>query len=272
MAEIKAFKALRFNEEKAGDIKKLVCPPYDIISEKKRLAYLRENDHNVIRLELPREGENHYEAAKQVLVQWLDEGILKRDDKPSLYIYEEEFTAYGQTYKVRGFVCLVKISPFEEGVVLPHEFTLSKAKADRFELMKSTYCNFSQIYSLYVDDKNTADKINRIARRKPEIEFADDEGIIQRLWTVSDEETIKSITDDFTDRKLFIADGHHRYETALNFRNYLREKGEAVEGDDCDYVMMMLVDMQNPGLVVFPTHRIVRDVENFDSQDRKSVV
>ena len=130
MAEIKAFKALRFNEEKAGDIKKLVCPPYDIISEKKRLAYLRENDHNVIRLELPREGENHYEAAKQVLVQWLDEGILKRDDKPSLYIYEEEFTAYGQTYKVRGFVCLVKISPFEEGVVLPHEFTLSKAKAD----------------------------------------------------------------------------------------------------------------------------------------------
>ena len=265
MAVVKPFRALRFNTEKAGDIKTLVCPPYDIISEEQRLGYIERNPNNVIRLELPK-GEKPYEQAAELLEKWESEGILALEDKPAIYIYEEEFTAYGQTKKVRGIICRVHLEEFEKGIVLPHEFTLSKAKQDRFNLMSTTNCNFSQIYSLYMDDeKNTAGKISDLASAKPEIEFDDGAGVIHRLWTITDPETLAALCADFNDRKLYIADGHHRYETALNYRNHLLEQGKAVAGDGNHYVMMMLVDMQNDGLVVFPTHRMVRDLESFDA-------
>ena len=267
MAQIKAFNGLKFNTNNAGDIKELVCPPYDIISEQQRAEYLKRNPYNVIRLELPKEGNDPYVKAGEILKQWQKNKILQCDEKPALYIYEEEFIAYGKTYKVKGFICLVKITPFEEGVVLPHEFTLSKAKTDRFNLMKATFCNFSQIYSLYMDNGNTRSKIDKLSKSTPEIEFKDDDNIIHRMWTVTDQVQIQSICSDFADRKLYIADGHHRYETALNFRNYLREQGIATEGHPSDYVMMMLVDMEHPGLVVFPTHRIVRNLETFNSNE-----
>lgn len=266
MAEIRPFKGMRFNTQKAGAIEQLVCPPYDIISEQQRLDYIAQNENNMIRLELPREGEDVYEKAGELLADWQEREILKCDDKPSIYVYEEQFVANGKEYKVKGFICLVKISPFEEGVVLPHEFTLSKAKTDRFNLMKSTFCNFSQIYSLYMDDTNSRGKIDEMSAGKPDIEFVDGEGITQRMWIVDDEAKIDELCKDFADRKLFIADGHHRYETSLNFRNYLRENGIAQPGHPSDYVMMMLVDMEHPGLVVFPTHRIVRNFDRFDSK------
>lgn len=263
MAEIKAFRALRFTA-KAGEIAELACPPYDIISEEQRRAYLEKNEHNVIRLELPREGQDPYARAGEVLKQWQAEGIVAREDCDALYIYEEEFTARGKRSSIRGFVCRVKLEEFSKEVILPHEETLSKAKQDRFQLMDATMCNFSQIYSLYRDDAGTTrGRLEALSSGAPDIEFADGDGIIQRLWIIKDPEAIKAVCGDFTDRKLYIADGHHRYETALNFRNSLRERGLAKEGDACDYVMMMLVDMENPGLVVFPTHRLVRDLKSF---------
>ena len=147
MAEVKALRALRFTP-KAGEIAQLACPPYDIISEEERQEYLKTNPCNIIRLELPRDGENVYAAAAQLYTKWLEEGILAQDEQPGLYIYEEEFTALGATHKVKGLQCRVKLAEFSEGVVLPHEETLSKAKADRFELMKACGTNFSSIYSL----------------------------------------------------------------------------------------------------------------------------
>lgn len=264
MAEIKPFRALRFDTQAAGNIQQLTCPPYDIISEEQRNQYLKTNEHNVIRLELPR-GENPYEEAGSLLHQWEQQGVLKQDEQEGLYIYEEEFQAHGKTMRVKGIICRVKLEEFSKGVVLPHEETLSKAKADRFQLMKATFCNFSQIYSLYMDPQHkTPDKINRLSQGTPEVEMQDGDGEIHRLWIVTDPQEIQEICSDFAQRKLYIADGHHRYETALNFRDDCRKQRIAKEGDAVDYVMMMLVDMENSGLVVFPTHRLVRGLSSFD--------
>ncbi len=266
MATIRPMKALRYDCGKAGKIESLTCPPYDIISEEQRQAYLRANPNNVIRLELPK-GERPYEEAKETLESWKREGILKRDDKDSYYIYEEEFTVKGKTYRLKGFIGQVKLEEFSKGVVLPHEETLSKAKEDRFQLMKHTFCNFSQIYSLYMDEEHvTRPLIDRLSSGRPEVEMEDEAGIVHRLWVVSDPEAVQEISRQFESRKLYIADGHHRYETALNFRNWCREQGLAKEGDPVDYVMMMMVDIAHEGLVVFPTHRMIRNLENFNKE------
>ncbi len=264
MALVKGFRGIRFDTEKAGNIEELVCPPYDIISDEQRVEYIERNEYNIIRLELPK-GENPYQNAKSILDEWLEKGILKKEDKNAVYIYEEEFTAYDKKYKVKGCIVRVKIEEFEKGVILPHEFTLSKAKEDRLNLMKATNCNFSQIYALYSDEKRkTISKLDSLSERTPDIELTDGDGVIHRMWIVTDDAQVESICNDFADRKLYIADGHHRYETALNYRNYCRENGLAKEGDAVDYQMMMLVNMEHPGLVVFPTHRIVRDLKQFD--------
>ncbi len=262
MAEIRPFRALRFNTEKAGDIAELVCPPYDIISEEQRLAYLSKNPDNIIRLELPK-GDDPYNEAGKTLRTWLDEGILRQDDKEGVYIYEEEFTVNGLHTRFKGCIVRVKLEEFSKGIVLPHEETLSKAKEDRFNLMKATGCNFSQIYSLYNDPQHEiTKKLDELSADQPVNELTDGDGVTHRLWIVTDPEETSFISKAFADKKLYIADGHHRYETALNYRNYCRENGIAT-GEE-DYIMMMLVDMEHDGLVVLPTHRLVRDLKDFD--------
>lgn len=262
MAEIRPFRALRFNTEKAGDIAELVCPPYDIISEEQRLAYLSKNPDNIIRLELPK-GDDPYNEAGKTLRTWLDEGILRQDDKEGVYIYEEEFTVNGLHTRFKGCIVRVKLEEFSKGIVLPHEETLSKAKEDRFNLMKATGCNFSQIYSLYNDPQHEiTKKLDELSADQPVNELTDGDGVTHRLWIVTDPEETAFISKAFADKKLYIADGHHRYETALNYRNYCRENGIAT-GEE-DYIMMMLVDMEHDGLVVLPTHRLVRDLKDFD--------
>ncbi len=268
MAEIKPFRGMRYNTFLAGKIGELCCPPYDIISEEERLGYIAENEYNVIRLELPKEGEDVYKTAGEVLDMWRNTGVLVHEIKPAVYIYEEEFNAYNKRSSVKGIIVRVKVEEFSKGVILPHEFTLSKAKADRFNLMKATNCNFSQIYALYMDEEHTTLKtIDRLSDRKPDQKFTDSDHVTHKLWIITDEKVIEKLVNDFADRKLYIADGHHRYETALNYRNYCRENGISKEGDPQDYQMMYLVDMQHPGLVVFPTHRMVRDLESFDKDE-----
>lgn len=274
MATIKPFAALRFRTDKAGEIETLTCPPYDIISEEQRREYLRQNPNNIIRLELPR-GEDPYAEAGRLLSRWQEEGVLKQDETPALYIYEEEFTVRApnggeQRKKLRGLICRVQLEAFSKGVVLPHEETLSKAKADRFELMRATFCNFSQIYSLYMDEEGrTRRSVEALSAGAPAIEMTDGDGVTHRLWVVPDSPAVQEICAQFAERKLYIADGHHRYETALNFRDWCREQGLSSSAPACDSVMMMLVDMENEGLVVFPTHRLVRGLASFDPEKVK---
>lgn len=265
MAVIKPFRGMRFDTEKAGELKTLCCPPYDIISEEERKEFIKQNEYNVIRLELPKEGEDVYARAGEALDMWRAKGILIHEDKPAIYIYEMEFNAYNKRRSVKGMIARVKVEEFSKGVILPHEFTLSKAKTDRFNLMKATNCNFSQIYALYMDSEHTTLKtIDEQSDFDAQYEFTDDDNITHRLWVCTDEAVIAKLIKDFTDRKLYIADGHHRYETAVNYRNWCRENGISKEGDPQDYQMIYLVDMEHPGLIVFPTHRMVRDLESFD--------
>ncbi len=262
MAVLKGFNGMRFSEA-AGTLETLTCPPYDIISEEQRLAFLETNEHNVIRLELPK-GDDPYAQAGETLKAWLENGTLIREGRDSVYIYEEEFKVKDKVMSIKGMIAAVKLEEFDKGVVLPHEETLSKAKTDRLNLMKATGCNFSQIYSLYMDDEGkTKAKIDDYSDGTPDLELTDEAGVTHRMWIVSNPSMVEKLCADFADRKLYIADGHHRYETGINYRNYCRENGTP-EGADSDYIMMMLVDMENDGLVVFPTHRLVRDLENFD--------
>ena len=266
MAEIKAFKGMRYSGD-AGAICQLCCPPYDIISDAQRQEFLDTNPNNIIRLELPK-GDEPYKTASEILKMWQDKGVLVKEDKPAIYIYEEEFTAYGVRKSIKGIIARVKVEEFSKGIILPHEFTLSKAKEDRFNLMKATNCNFSQIYALYMDEAHTTlNTIDDNSKDDAELEFTDNDNVTHRLWIVTDEAVIEKLVADFADRKLYIADGHHRYETALNYRNYCRENGISKEGDAQDYQMIYLVDMEHPGLVVFPTHRLVRDLESFNKEN-----
>ena len=266
MAEIKAFKGMRYSGD-AGAICQLCCPPYDIISDTQRQEFLDTNPNNIIRLELPK-GDEPYKTASEILKMWQDKGVLVKEDKPAIYIYEEEFTAYGVRKSIKGIIARVKVEEFSKGIILPHEFTLSKAKEDRFNLMKATNCNFSQIYALYMDEAHTTlNTIDDNSKDDAVLEFTDNDNVTHRLWIVTDEAVIEKLVADFADRKLYIADGHHRYETALNYRNYCRENGISKEGDAQDYQMIYLVDMEHPGLVVFPTHRLVRDLESFNKEN-----
>lgn len=267
MALIRPFRALRFTE-KAGKIEELTCPPYDIISESQRLGYLKRNENNIIRLELPRDGGDPYQTAGETLRRWIDEDILRKDDAPAFYVYAIDFTVGAEEKTIFGLIAQVHLEEFSKGIVLPHEETLSKAKADRMELMKATGCNFSDVYSLYMDDggESEVNDILRIAmQEQPLCSMTDEAGLIHTLWAIRDESTIAAIQTRFADKELYIADGHHRYETALNYRNYLRAEG-VPEGTDADYIMMMLVQMDHPGLVVFPTHRMIRGLPQFSSE------
>jgi len=255
MAVIKPIKALRFTE-KAGDIASCVCPPYDIISESEREALINKNEYNVVRLELPI-GEDKYNEAGRTLSEWLDKGVLARDEEKGIFVYREEFNVNGKDYCLTGMICLVELREFADRVILPHEETLTKAKQDRLNLMKGTGCNFSSIYSLYSDESGKiADILSKKTEETPICRFTDEEEVTHTLWKIADENDIEAIVNALADKQLFIADGHHRYETALNYKRGLEN---APEGADADHVMMTLVDMDDKGLVVFPTHRLIVD-------------
>ncbi len=262
MAIVKPFKGLRF-QKSAGPIEELVCPPYDIISEEQRKAFLATNEHNVIRLELPKEGEDVYKRAGEVLNSWLDNNIVVLEDEDKFYIYEEEFVIDGTVKSFKGVIARVKLTEFSEGVVIPHENTLSAAKEDRFNLMCATGCNFSQVYCLFEDkDKKISEVLNTVNEATAINVLTDNESVTHRLWSLDAD---CGLTELFADKCLYIADGHHRYETALRYRQHERDNGAPIDSAS-EYVMMMLVPMESEGLVVFPTHRIVHSLESFDGR------
>lgn len=272
MANVIPFKGLRYNPDKVGNLSDVVAPPYDIISPDEQKRYYDKHEKNVIRLEYgmeyPSDDEtnNRYTRAAGYLKSWLDEGVLQIEDTECIYLYEQRFMHYNQEMAYRGFITLVELEEFSKGVILPHEETLSKAKTDRFNLMSATYSNFSQVFCLYIDQQQRFKSLmEEITSSPPEISFKTSDGITQNLWIIKDAKVIDEIRAQFADKQLFIADGHHRYETALNFRNKMRQENPGWTRDDMfNYVMMALVDMDDPGLLVFPTHRVVSGLASFD--------
>ncbi len=267
MARIKGFRGVRYTP-KAGNIADLVCPPYDIVNKEQRASLVERSQYNLIQLELPK-GDDCYAKANELYRQWLADGILEQDKEDSVYIYEMKFSVKDESYSVKGVICAVGLEEFENGVILPHENTLSKAKTDRLDLLSATSASFSQIYSLYIDEKKTIHAlIEQASAGAPDVDFTDNDGVTHCLWLVSDKEIIDALSSDFADRQLFIADGHHRYETALNYRNKLKKQNSDFSAEHpANYTCMFLVDMESDGLVIFPTHRMVANYGTFDESE-----
>jgi len=274
MAKVIPFRGLRYNTEKFQDLDAVTAPPYDIISSAQQKELYDKEESNVIRLdygmEFPDDTDtnNRYTRSAEFLNQWIAEQKLVYEDQPAIYIYEQIFTLEKEKtpHSLKGIIGLVQLEEFSKKVVLPHEETISKAKEDRLNLMKTTASNMSQIYSLYMDEEKTvAHWIDAQSSGEPDLTFTTEDGIIQNVWIVTDAAVNAQITALFDEKQVFIADGHHRYETALNYRK-LRHEADGTENGTMpyDYVMMMLVPMNDGGLFVFPTHRMLRDLENFD--------
>ncbi len=274
MAKVIPFRALRYNPDKITGLSDVTTPPYDIISKEEQQNLYDRNPHNFIRVDYGQEydsdtdTDNRYTRGGKALKEWIENEILIREDAPAFYIYEQIFSLAGDktAHSLKGLLSLVELREFADRVVLPHEDTISKAKTDRLNLMRTTGANTSPIYSLYLDDEETISSlIESNSDGAPDICFTSDENVEQRIWIVKDSETVAKISALFENKQIFIADGHHRYETALNYRRERHEAdGTPVGSADYDYVLMMLVSISNSGLFVFPTHRLVRDIAGFD--------
>jgi uncharacterized protein (DUF1015 family) len=262
LAEIREFPGIIYDVAKAGPIGDLVCPPYDVISPEQQERYYEASPYNVIRIELGKEfpgdteTENKYTRAAAFLEAWLRDGILVTDT-PSLYLYLQDFEWDGRRYSRPGVVGAVRLHEFSERVILPHEKTLSKPKEDRFNLMKATRANVSHIFGFFSDATGRARQaIEKARRTEPLFSFVDDDGVTHSLFRIP-EEAAATIKDALASERIFIADGHHRYETALRYRATMRETlGTDAEGP-WDFVMMTVVPVE-ADLLVLPIHRTVR--------------
>lgn len=266
MAKILPFQALRYNLNKV-DIKNVVAPPYDVISEEKQNDLYKKSEYNVVRLILGKETQqdnekiNKYSRAAEYLQNWINEQVLVQDQKKSIYIYQQDFEMEGKKYTRTGFLCLLKQEPLFGGTIYPHERTLSKPKANRLNLTRSCKTNFSPIFGLYNDTNKSIENIlNNITNKEANIDLIDESNERNRVWIVNDEKTVNEIINNLEDKKIFIADGHHRYETAMN---YCKEMKEAGKKGNFDHVLAFLCDMEDKGLAVFPTHRVAR-LNNLD--------
>jgi len=264
---VRPFRGVRYNLEKAL-LKHVVSPPYDVISENEKESFKTKSPYNVVRLILP-EGKDKYSNAGKLYNQWKSEKVLVKDDVPSFYVYEQEYQYEGKKYVRTGFVGLMKLEEFGKGKVFPHEKTLAGPKKDRYELMKACRANFSQIFGLYMDKENELEKAFASAKKTmPAASAVDDDGVKNSLWLIQDQDIVNKISRFMSNKSIYIADGHHRYETSLNLRDFFRKqnKDAADELKPYDFAMMMFVNFYDEGLKIFPTHRVVDIDEQFDEK------
>ncbi|NOZ59518.1 MAG: DUF1015 domain-containing protein [Euryarchaeota archaeon] len=257
MVVLRPFRGVRFNPEKV-EIEKVVTPPYDVIDEEERERYYALHRYNIIRIDYGREAPpRRYAIAAELYRRWREEGILLQDESPSLYYYRQDYTLRGERRALRGIIGAVRLSDYSEGQVLPHEETLSSPKQDRLELLRHTRASFSQIYGLYEDREGSITRLVESSLGELLADFEDSSGIRHRFWRLEDGERIEEVCAAFEDRKVFIADGHHRYETALAFRDEMRRLGG---GGDApyEYVPMFLANMYDRGVSILPAHRVIR--------------
>jgi uncharacterized protein (DUF1015 family) len=271
MAQILPFRGTLYDPSAIGSVRDVVAPPYDVIDAAGQQTLHDRHPQNIIRLELgmdqPSDNatNNRYTRASETLGHWLKSGALKRDAQPALYYHTIEYAppssdARGPKKTLQGFLTTTKLEPLDSGHIYPHENTRSAAKTDRLNLLKACRANLSPIWLLYSDPHNTIlGLLEKAVKGQPaRIDFEDDAGCRQRLWAVTDPSVLKQIADIMESKPLFIADGHHRYETALNYQRFRRETGGVSGGLKAyDGVLMLLSPLEDPGLTVLPTHRVI---------------
>ena len=275
MAEIIPFQALRYdpNQVKLEDV---VTQPYDKITPEMQSRYYGLSPHNLVRIILGKSGEtdtpafNAYTRAAEYLHDWRSGGILKQDSEPGFYLYSQTFTVPGtrDLAERRGLIALGRIHDYVDSIVFRHEQTLSKPRADRLNLLRATKAHFGQIFMLYSDSDGSIDKLlARKTEEDPDISMLDEYEVLHRVWRITDPGLIAAVQGKMRDKKLLIADGHHRYETSLAYRDERRkEAGHTKTDAPYEFVMMTLVAMESRGLVILPTHRIVHGLAAFDRE------
>lgn len=274
MANVFPFRAYRFNKKKVK-LDKVIVQPYDKITSELQNEYYKRDPHNVVRLILGKEEkgdnplQNKYTRGAAFLYHLVQSGILNRDLKPAFYAYNQEYKVEGKKFIRKGFIGLCEVEPFGK-TVKAHEKTLDAPKADRLNLMRATHTTQGQIFMLYSDAQLTVNKIlsKEIGTRTPDMQLKDDYGEIHKLWIVDNPKSISGIQAAMKDKKLFIADGHHRYETGVNYYNEMKSLGVAKVGNEnIQNLMMTFINIDEPGLTVLATHRLVHSLKSFDRMD-----
>ena len=265
MAEISPFRGICYNTRKIEDLAHVLTPPYDVISPREQQQFYDRHPQNVIRLILGKINDtdspkdNRYTRASAFFQQWRDEKTLVRDETPSLYLTAVDFTVNGATHTRFGLIARVGLEPFEKKIILPHERTFSKVKSERLELMKTCKANFSPIFGLYTDKGEILEELKQAALdREADSDMTDDKGHRHQMWRITDPGVCGRVQTAFQDKQIFIADGHHRYETALNYRNWLAEtQPDFTDDHPANGIMMYLCSMNDPGLKILPAHRML---------------
>lgn len=266
MANIKPLCGLRFNPEKVGDLAKVVSPPYDVISKETMENLYKNHANSIINLELGRQSgtpdDEIYRHAADIFHQWLDKNIFIRDEKPAFYYYVQDFVVNDTPRTRTGFLCAMKAEGYQTGNVIPHEQTLPWHKSQRLKLLQYTRANFSPIFGVYHQESRRVEKIlanAAAAKGKPDIDLIDCLNERHRIWVIDDEVIINEITKSLASLPVYIADGHHRYETASTFAEEARQRGET----GCDYLLVSLSNCYDEGLYILPTHRIIEKCDGF---------
>jgi len=271
MAEILPFRALHYNPSRVQELCSVVTQPYDKISPEMQSHYYRSSPFNLVRVirgqargdDNPRD--NVYIRAGRYFRQWIEDGILVSESKPAIYPYDQEYEVLGWpgSKKVRrGFIAVCRLEDYSARIIHPHEETLSAPKTDRLELLKVTRAHFGQIFVLYSDPAGLVESLlAEQAREKPWERVADEYETLHSVWRITEPRTIQQVVAAMADKKLVIADGHHRYETALAYRDYCRNRG--ISDNRAEYVMMTFVRMEAGGLTILPTHRLVHSLPGF---------
>src|SRR5580704_12572507 len=272
MAEIFPFRAYRYNAARVEPAK-VLTQPYDKITPAMAEKYAAASPYNLIPIEkgksLPSDtpAENLYTRAAKKLAEWIQAGVIVQDAAPSLYAYFQEYTVPGTSERRvrKGFIAVGRIEDYSAGVVFRHEQTLSGPKADRLELLRHTQTHTGQLFMVYSDPAARVDTLlDAAATAKPDVEIRDEYDVVHRLWPITDAQTIETIRREMADKKLVIADGHHRYETALAYRDERRAQAGRVDPNaPYEKVMMTLFNTAGNGLTILPTHRVVANVPNF---------
>lgn len=263
MPTVQPFKGIVYNPQKS-DYQEVTCPPYDVISPEFQEALYQKHPYNAIRLELPKE-QNRYEMAKERWIEWQDQEILSRDDRSAMYVYDQTFTTKsGKTVTRKGFLARIKVQEFAEKAILPHERTLPKARTDRMAMFTETAANFSPIFMLYNDPTLLIDDL--LAETRDTIPFLDVIDYQQAhnvVWRLRNSAVLEKITHYFQSQKLYIADGHHRYETALDYAHKRAAENPNHTGNEAyNFILCYFTNMDDPDLVIYPTYRLVHSVSS----------
>ncbi|HVV15614.1 MAG TPA: DUF1015 domain-containing protein [Polyangia bacterium] len=271
MAVVAPFAGLRYDPTRVGELGPVLAPPYDVIGLADHAALEEQHPQNVVRLELPRgESDARYAEAARLLQTWKEQGLVRSDVGRAFYVYEQQFRLPGaaagaRVFARRGFFAAVRLEPFERRVILPHERTLAGPKQDRLKLMRATRTQISPIFGLYRDAEGAARAIIDEATARPvEVDVTLADGVRHRFWTVTEPAATAGLERALADKQILIADGHHRYETMLTLGPELRSLDFAAGQAAADFAMMFLARAEDPGLLVLPTHRMVRGLNDFD--------